>query len=309
MPAVTKRKRDQLDHGAGARPAPHHAGADFVPYMEHHGDGDMELAEALTKHNKSGEVPGGPPGLNAGDGSGHSVSDTANAALHFPMPTAPASESNFLVHEDSADHSEPAPEPSFDLGSPNPRATSGSAAPDSEFNVDHIKDTGPPHEPAPPVQSPHPPKANPGPQAATGAAPHSPSASPADDENAGSPANRHKVGSEEWAASRRLAHKEVERRRREAINDGISELGKIVPGAERNKGSILHRAVLYINELKERQTQTEQKNNLEKMVFEQAIAEVTGSADKLKADVRRLESELERWRSAARASGVALDDR
>src|SRR5271154_5227096 len=42
--------------------------------------------------------------------------------------------------------------------------------------------------------------------------------------------NRPQVGSEEWHKQRRDNHKEVERRRRETINDGISELAKIVPG-------------------------------------------------------------------------------
>ncbi|KAF2219281.1 hypothetical protein BDZ85DRAFT_170569, partial [Elsinoe ampelina] len=97
-----------------------------------------------------------------------------------------------------------------------------------------------------------------------------------------------KVGTEEWAAVRRNNHKEVERRRRETINEGINELGKIVPGAERNKGSILSRAVMYITDLTERQKEMETKNNLEKMMFEQAIAEMSASGDKLKSEVKRL---------------------
>jgi len=43
----------------------------------------------------------------------------------------------------------------------------------------------------------------------------------------------------------------VERRRRETINEGINELAKIVPGCEKNKGSILQRAVQIFNDLKD----------------------------------------------------------
>jgi len=46
------------------------------------------------------------------------------------------------------------------------------------------------------------------------------------------------VGSDEWHRVRRDNHKEVERRRRETINEGITELARIVPGSEKNKGSI-----------------------------------------------------------------------
>jgi hypothetical protein len=42
----------------------------------------------------------------------------------------------------------------------------------------------------------------------------------------------------------------VERRRRETINEGINEIAKIVPGCEKNKGSILARAVQFITHRK-----------------------------------------------------------
>ena len=46
----------------------------------------------------------------------------------------------------------------------------------------------------------------------------------------------------------------VERRRRETINEGIKEQAKIVPGCEKNKGSILQRGVEYITQLKNNET-------------------------------------------------------
>lgn len=88
----------------------------------------------------------------------------------------------------------------------------------------------------------------------------------------------------------------VERRRRETINEGINELAKIVPGCEKNKGSILQRAVVFITQLKENETQNIEKWTLEKLLTEQAIAELSASNDKLKAEIERLYGELETLR-------------
>ncbi|TKA52038.1 hypothetical protein B0A55_12353, partial [Friedmanniomyces simplex] len=92
------------------------------------------------------------------------------------------------------------------------------------------------------------------------------------------------VGTDEWHKVRRDNHKEVERRRRETINEGINELAKIVPGCEKNKGSILARAVQFITQLKENETQNIEKWTLEKLLTEQAIAELSTSCDKMKAE-------------------------
>lgn len=283
--AAAKRKRDQNDQGAATHHGHAPSGPDFAPYMNHHGDGELELAEVLAKHNAGGA------NANSAGASDQAATDTASAALNFSN-----TDPSFLDH---ADQSETHPEPNFDIDAPPAVAP----AADSEYAVDQLKAGATTKN----ERGSRAGGASSGP--ATGG--DRGASSPGDDEedlsNAGAGASgtpRHKVGSDEWAASRRLAHKEVERRRREAINDGITELGKMVPGAERNKGSILQRTVQYINDLRDRQAQTDQKNNLEKMVFEQAIAEVTATADKLKSDVRRLEGELERWRAAARAAGV-----
>ncbi|CAK7199099.1 basic helix-loop-helix protein [Sporothrix eucalyptigena] len=112
------------------------------------------------------------------------------------------------------------------------------------------------------------------------------------------------VGSEEWHKMRKDNHKEVERRRRETINEGINELAKIVPGCEKNKGSILQRAVVFITQLKENETQNIEKWTLEKLLTEQAIAELSASNDKLKAEVDRLYAELETWKSVAENAGL-----
>ncbi|KAK3940361.1 hypothetical protein QBC46DRAFT_126817 [Diplogelasinospora grovesii] len=114
------------------------------------------------------------------------------------------------------------------------------------------------------------------------------------------------VGSEEWHKMRKDNHKEVERRRRETINEGINELAKIVPGCEKNKGSILQRAVSFITQLKENETQNIEKWTLEKLLTEQAIAELSQSNDKLKQECDRLYRELETWKRVAQNAGLQL---
>ncbi|WYZ40514.1 hypothetical protein EsH8_IV_000855 [Colletotrichum jinshuiense] len=119
------------------------------------------------------------------------------------------------------------------------------------------------------------------------------------------PAKKPDVGSEEWHKMRKDNHKEVERRRRETINEGINELAKIVPNCEKNKGSILQRAVTFINQLKENETQNIEKWTLEKLLTEQAIAELSASNDKLKQECERLYKELETWKRVAQNAGLS----
>lgn len=112
------------------------------------------------------------------------------------------------------------------------------------------------------------------------------------------------VGSEEWHKMRKDNHKEVERRRRETINEGINELAKIVPGCEKNKGSILQRAVNFISQLKDNEQQNIEKWTLEKLLTEQAITELSASNDKLKGECERLYRELETWKRIAQNAGL-----
>lgn len=96
----------------------------------------------------------------------------------------------------------------------------------------------------------------------------------------------------------------VERRRRETINEGINELAKIVPGCEKNKGSILQRTVSFISQLKENEQQNIEKWTLEKLLTEQAITELSASNDKLKRECERLYRELETWKRVAQNAGL-----
>ncbi|KAK9766706.1 basic helix-loop-helix protein [Basidiobolus ranarum] len=105
------------------------------------------------------------------------------------------------------------------------------------------------------------------------------------------------VGSDEWHRVRRENHKEVERRRRETINSGINELAKIVPGCEKNKGSILSRTVQYIHQLKESEATNIEKWTLEKLLTDQAINELSAQVEMLKADNQQLHSHMEELNS------------
>ena len=96
----------------------------------------------------------------------------------------------------------------------------------------------------------------------------------------------------------------MERRRRENINEGINELAKIVPGCEKNKGSILARAVAFITQLKENETQNIEKWTLEKLLTEQAIQELSASNDKLKQECERAYKELAIWKQMAQNAGL-----
>ena len=96
--------------------------------------------------------------------------------------------------------------------------------------------------------------------------------------------------------------KEVERRRRGNINDGINELGRIVPNGtgEKAKGAILARAVQYIHHLKENEARNIEKWTLEKLLMDQAMGDLQSQLDEMRrmweeerAQRARAEAELE----------------
>ena len=98
------------------------------------------------------------------------------------------------------------------------------------------------------------------------------------------------------------AQKEVERRRRGNINEGINELGRIVPNSsgEKAKGAILARAVQYIHHLKENEARNIEKWTLEKLLMDQAMGDLQAQLEEMRrlweeerATRQRAESELE----------------
>ncbi|KAF8626656.1 hypothetical protein AX15_004747 [Amanita polypyramis BW_CC] len=123
------------------------------------------------------------------------------------------------------------------------------------------------------------------------------------------------IGTDEWTRQRKDNHKEVERRRRGNINEGINELGRIVPNGngEKAKGAILARAVQYIHHLKENEARNIEKWTLEKLLMDQAMSDLQAQLEEMKRlwDEERMarqraESELELLRNMhgiAAASG------
>lgn len=100
----------------------------------------------------------------------------------------------------------------------------------------------------------------------------------------------------------------VERRRRETINEGINELAKIVPGCEKNKGSILQRGVEFIIQLKDNEARNIEKWTLEKLLTDQAISELSSSVDRLKDELQRTQREVARWRTTCESAGLEPKD-
>ena len=135
--------------------------------------------------------------------------------------------------------------------------------------------------------------------------------------------NKPLVGTDEWHKLRRDNHKEgsqhspsastltldiliiylVERRRREAINEGINALATIVPNCEKNKGSILQKAVTYINELRAQVTNNGERKQMEKAVLDQAVRELTIVNGDLQGQLRGLLEENDRLKKKVRDLG------
>lgn len=92
---------------------------------------------------------------------------------------------------------------------------------------------------------------------------------------------------------KKLNHKEVERRRRETINNAIRELQAIVPTTHTNKSQIIRKAVEHIKKLKEREETMRNKWTLEKIITDQAINELANSNEKLKSELEKAYRENE----------------
>ncbi|KAI0689390.1 hypothetical protein BC835DRAFT_1369196 [Cytidiella melzeri] len=124
------------------------------------------------------------------------------------------------------------------------------------------------------------------------------------------------MSTEDWTRLRKDNHKEVERRRRGNINEGINELGRIVPNGsgEKAKGAILSRAVQYIHHLKENEARNIEKWTLEKLLMDQAMGDLQAQLDEVKrlweeerVARQRLEVELAALKAAHGQSSASAD--
>ncbi|KAL1984739.1 hypothetical protein VTN96DRAFT_8772 [Rasamsonia emersonii] len=116
------------------------------------------------------------------------------------------------------------------------------------------------------------------------------------------------VGSPEWHALRKNNHKEVERRRRETINEGINQIAQLVPNCDKNKGAILQRAIEYIVQLHEEKKQMNSRWEQTQMTTSHAINEISAQNAKLKAEVNRRGDIALKWIQRCRDAGLEFDD-
>ncbi|GME79715.1 unnamed protein product [Ambrosiozyma monospora] len=107
-----------------------------------------------------------------------------------------------------------------------------------------------------------------------------------------------KPGSEEYKALRKANHKEVERKRRESINNAIKELQDLLPTHDTNKSQIIKRAAEFIKRLKENEASNIEKWTLEKLITDQAVNELANSNEKLKVELEKAYREIEHWKKA-----------
>lgn len=237
----------------------------------HHGSNTIDFNAQLVQHATD-------PNLHQnGGGNASSASDTAAAALshHFSMNVPQPTELAFQNQASGGD-GDRSLNTSFNMGDHNVHHSPHGMP---EYNLEALKagtNPQPPNQESPPTTT--------------------------------TPTHKPPVGSEEWHKVRRDNHKEVERRRRETINEGINELAKIVPGCEKNKGSILQRAVQFITQLKENETQNIEKWTLEKLLTDQAISELSQSCDKFKAECQRAWTEVEIWKKACQNAGIVPEE-
>ncbi|KAJ5689410.1 bHLH domain-containing protein [Penicillium macrosclerotiorum] len=116
------------------------------------------------------------------------------------------------------------------------------------------------------------------------------------------------VGSPEWHQIRKNNHKEVERRRREAINEGINQIARLVPNCDKNKGAILQRAIEYICQLQEEKKNIDERFEQHSLTATHAINEISASNQKLKQEVSRRNGIALKWLQRCRDAGLDFDD-
>lgn len=116
------------------------------------------------------------------------------------------------------------------------------------------------------------------------------------------------VGSPEWHQIRKNNHKEVERRRREAINEGINQIARLVPNCDKNKGAILQRAIEYICQLQEEKKHIDERFEQHSITTSHAISEIGSSNQKLKSEIGRRNHIALKWLQRCREAGLEFDD-
>lgn len=100
----------------------------------------------------------------------------------------------------------------------------------------------------------------------------------------------------------------MERRRREAINEGINQIARIVPNCDKNKGAILQRAIEHIHSLSEEKRNITERWEQTNMTTHHAISEVSAQNSKLKVEVNRRGEVALKWLQRCRDAGLNFSD-
>lgn len=100
----------------------------------------------------------------------------------------------------------------------------------------------------------------------------------------------------------------VERRRREAINEGINQIARLVPNCDKNKGAILQRAIDHIHQLSEEKRTISERWEQTNMTTHHAISEVSAQNSKLKVEVNRRGELAQKWLQRCRDAGLDFND-
>ena len=116
------------------------------------------------------------------------------------------------------------------------------------------------------------------------------------------------TGTDEWKQQRRDSHKEVERRRRESINQAISSLSLLLPVKETSKAAILSRAAEYIEKLKETENANIEKWTLQKLLSEQSASQLETANAKLQEELGNAFKELDNAKRLLAKHGLSLPD-
>lgn len=116
------------------------------------------------------------------------------------------------------------------------------------------------------------------------------------------------TGTDEWKQQRRDSHKEVERRRRESINQAINSLSLLLPVKESSKAAILARAAEYIEKLKETENANIEKWTLQKLLSEQHSSQLATANEKLQGELGNTYKEIEHLKRLLKKNGIKTEE-
>ena len=100
----------------------------------------------------------------------------------------------------------------------------------------------------------------------------------------------------------------MERRRREAINEGIGEIARLVPNCDKNKGAVLQRAIDYIIQLNDEKKSLNERWEQNNLTANHAINEISSQNAKWKLEVNRRGDIATKWLQRCRDAGLEFDD-